>query len=269
MTLTAIFPSVVVEYQKSAPFLIHKSTWDEVKKSRPTLNKAPLLRPGTDKILAGLPDVYRYRGIQGNKEAEYIELTQDRQHYLLYINITRYKNVRWSKAEYYEWFNRGGGDVVWAARQLTGALAHDRSHTNFMGMDNCANYLLGEMREGLPKFAKIITGRARLFLYDGKREVKTIPGIGACVAFHAINASQDLWQWNWWDNPELFDEPCITGREVLFDSKGSPYINRDDLHYPYTTFGGKLIFPKWLPNSDKAFVLEDLTMPGAGSVWKF
>lgn len=268
MTLTATFPSVVVEYQKSAPFLIHKSTWDEVKKSRPTLNKAPLLRPGTDKILAGLPDVYRYRGIQGNKEAEYIELTQDRQHYLLYINITRYKNVRWSKAEYYDWFNNGG-DVVWAARQLTGALAHDRSHTNFMGMDNCANYLLGEMREGLPKFAKIITGRARLFLYDGKREIKTIPGIGACVAFHAINASQDLWRWNWWNNPELFDEPCITGREVLFDSKGSPFINRDDLHYPYTTFGGKLIFPKWLPNSDKAFVLEDLTMPGAGSVWKF
>lgn len=266
-SLSASFGGVVAEYQSGSPFLIHKSTWDEVKKSRPTLNNAPLLRPGTNKILAGLPDVYRYRGEY--KEPEYIDLTQDRQHYLLYINITRHKNVRWSKAEYFGWYNLGGAEVVWAARQLTGALTHDRSHTNFMGMDNCYNYLLKEPREGLPKFAKIITGRARLFLYNGQREIRNIPGVGACIAFHAINASQDLWRWNWWNNPELFDEPCITGREVLFDSKGSPFINRDDLHYPYTTFGGKLIFPKWLPNSDKAFVLEDLTIPGTGSVWKF
>ncbi len=263
MSLTAFYPEQV-EY-KLAPtlgaFVVHDSTWDEVRKSRPTLNGAPLLRPGTDKILAGLPDVYRYRGELGNKEPEYIELTKERQHYLLYINVTKYKNVRWTKEQYYQWFNTGVG-VSGFAQSLTGDLTHDRSHTNFMGMDNCKNYLTGETnREGLPKFSKILTGRARLRLYNDKREIKTIPGVGACIAFHAINASQDLWRWNWWNNPELFDRPCITGRDVRFDSKGKPYIYRDDLHYPYGTFKGGLIFPLWLPNSDKGFVLETLTRP--------
>lgn len=263
-TITTLKPAT------EAAYLIHKSTWDEVRKSRPTLNNSPLLRPGTDKILAGLPDVYRYRGINGNKEAEYIDLTKDRQHYLLYLNITRYKRVQWTKAEYEAWFNKGGAEVIWAAKQMTSALTHDRSHTNFLGIDNTYNYLTGEEREGLPKFAKIITGWARLRLYNGKREIKNIPGVGACIAFHCIDASQDLWRWNWWNNPELFDRPCITGREVRFE-KGAPYIFRDDLHYPYDDFGGSLIFPLWLPNSDKGFVLETLTRePRAEEgIWKF
>jgi len=264
--MLATFDGTQVEYEEkytpiNTGYIVHDSTWDEVKKSRPTLNGAPLLRPGTDKILAGLPDVYRYRGINGNKEPEHIELYSDRQHYLLYLNITKYKNVHWHKSEYFAWFYLKNAEVKWAARELTGALTHDRSHTNALGMDNCQNFLTGDLdREGLPKFSKILTGRARLKLYNGVREIKTIPGVGACVAFHAINASKDLWQWNWWDNPELFDRPCITGREVRFNT-GTPYIYRDDLHYPYDHFSGRLIFPLWLPNSDKGFVLEALTRP--------
>lgn len=258
-------------------YVAHMSTWDETKssavhnyvgKSRPTLNKAPLLRKDGS-ILAGLPDVYRYRGINGNTEPEYIDLTRDHQHYLLYQNITKYKQVQWSESEYEAWFNGGGVEVTWAAKQMSSALTHDRSHTNFLGIDNTYNYLTGEERDGLPKFSKILTGRARLKLYNGRREIKNIPGVGACIAFHAINASQDLWRWNWWDNPELFDRPCITGREVRFTSKGSPYIFRDDLHYPYDDFGGSLIFPLWLPNTDKGFVLETLTYPLNGSLDKF
>jgi len=264
--MIATFENTRVEYEPYVPmfdtgYIFHDSTWDEVRMSRPTQNNSPLLRPGTDKILAGLPDVYRYRGIQGNKEPEHIELNSDRQHYLLYLNITKYKNVHWTKTEYYDWFAPKSPEVKWAARELTGALTHDRSHTNALGMDNCYNYLTGEEREGLPKFSKILTGRARLKLYNGVREIKTIPGVGACIAFHAINASQDLWRWNWWDNPELFDRPCITGRDVRFDAKGTPYIYRDDLHYPYGHFSGRLIFPLWLPNTDKGFVLETLTRP--------
>jgi hypothetical protein len=252
-------------------YIVHKSTWDELKKSRPTKNGAPLIRPGTNKILAGLPDVYRYRGINGNTEPEHIELTFDRQHYLLYLNITKYKNVRWHKSEYFAWFNLQNAEVTWAANQMSSALTHDRSHTNFQGIDTCQNFLTGELdRDGLPKFSKILTGRARLKLYNGIREIKNIPGVGACIAFQAINASADLWRWNWWDNPELFDRPCITGRDVRFDSKGSPYIYRDDLHYPYDDFDGRLIFPFWLPNSDKGFVLESLTYPlGGQSLDKF
>lgn len=266
MSLSAFFPEQV-EY-KLAPalvrgaYVVHKSTWDEVRKSRPTLNGAPLLRPGTNKVLAGLPDVYRYRGAQGNKEPEYIELTQDRQHYLLYLNITKYKNARWTKQQYFQWFNSQTAEVKWAAKQMSSALTFDRSHTNFLGIDNTKNYLMGELdREGLPKFSKIITGRARLKLYNGQREIRSIPGVGACIAFHAIDASKDLWKWNWWENPELFDRPCITGREVRFDAKSAPYIHRDDLHYSYDDFNGSLIFPLWLPNSDKGFVLETLTRP--------
>lgn len=258
------FGDTLVEYRaapKESPFVVHFSTWDEVRKSRPTLNNAPLLRPGTTKILAGLPDVYRYRGIKGNTEPEHIELNKDRQHYLLYINITRYLGVHWTKDEYYKWFN-AGKNVSGYAMALSSDLTHDRSHTNALGMDNCTNYLTGEIREGLPKFSKILTGRARLKLYNGKREIKTIAGVGRCIAFHCIDASKDLWRWNWWNNPELFDKPCITGREVRFDARDNhPYIFRDDLHYPYGTFERKLIFPLWLPNSDKGFVLEALTRP--------
>lgn len=266
-----------VEAQPEPVYVVHVSTWDETRrsaqynftgKSRPTLNKAPLLRPN-GKILAGLPDVYRYRGIKGNTEPEYIELSKDRQHYLLYLNITKYKNVKWTKAEYEAWFNSQTEEVKWAAKQMSSALTFDRSHTNFLGIDNTYNYLTGEEREGLPKFAKIVTGRARLKLYNGKRELRNIAGVGTCIAFHCINASQDLWQWNWWENPELFDRPCITGREVKFTSQGSPYIVRDDLHYPYDDFGGLLIFPLWLPNTDKGFVLETLTYPLTGSLDKF
>jgi hypothetical protein len=269
--MLAKFGDTYVEYKLKTgiePYVVHFSTWDEESakngkgKSRPTRDGAPLMRPGKDKILGGLPDVYRYRGINGNKEPEYIELTQDRQHYLLYINITKYLDVRWTKQEYYSWFNTKSALVKWAAKQMSSALTHDRSHTNFLGINNSKNYLTGDLdREGLPKFSKIVTGRARLKLYNGKREIKNIPGVGACIAFHALNASGDVWKFNWWDNPELFDRPCITGRDVRFDSKGSPYIYRDDLHYPYDDFSKSLIFPMWLPNTDKGFVLETLTRP--------
>lgn len=271
--MLAKYGSKTAEYRRvEAAYVVHKSTWDEKGMSRATLNDAPLIRPGSNKVLAGLPDVYRYRGINGNKESEFIDLTQDRQHWLLHQNITRYKRVQWTKAEYFAWFNSASPEVNWAARQLTGALTRDRSHSNFLGMDNCKNYLTGEIdRDGLPKMMKILTGWARLRLYEDGREIWNIAGVGRCIAFHAINASLDLWSVNWWTSPWLFDRPCITGREVRFDAKGSPYIHRDDLHYPYEFFGGSLIFPIWLPNTDKGFVLETLTRaPKAGEVgWKF
>lgn len=257
---------VVAEYKKAHPlkgFLVVKSSYDLYKKSRPTHKKDPLW-------VTGLPDVWNHQEMSGTPAPDYITMTEDIQHWFLYLNITRFKNVRWTKSEYFKWFEAGGKEVEWAAQELSRALKDDRSHTNKWGMNNAKNYLTKETnREGLPQFMKIITGWARLKLYNGKLEFRNVAGVGKCVAFHAVNASKDLWQYNSHDHYYLLDEPFVTSREIRTTPKSQPYIHRDYLHHDYGNFSGKLVFPYILPNSDKSFYLYDWTrQPKENEVWE-
>lgn len=234
-------------------FLILKSSYELYGKSRPTHKGDPLW-------VKGLPDVFNHQEMSGTDDPDYIPLTENLQHWFLFLNITRFKGVKWTKKQYYEWFNTGSAEVVWAAKELSRALADDRSHTNKWGMNNAKNFLTKETnREGLPQFMKIITGWCRLKLYNGKLELRNVAGVGRCVAFHAIDASQDVWQFNSWEHLDRMDEPMVTAREVVPDAKGAPKILRDDLHLGYGNFGNKLIFPKLLLGSDKSYVYYDWT----------
>ncbi len=237
-------------------FLVVKNSMEVFSgKSRPTHKGDPLW-------VTGLPDVWNHQEMSGTSAPDYITMTEDIQHWFLYLNITRYKGVKWTKAEYFSWFEAGGPEVEWAARELTRACAADRSHHNKWGMNNCKNYLTKELnRDGLPQYMKIITGGARIKLYNGKLELRNVAGVGRCVAFHAISAKSDLWQFNSTDHDYMLDEPFVTAREVSTSPKGEPYIVRDGLTYDYGNFGGKLVFPYLLPEDDKSFYLYEWTRP--------
>lgn len=263
--LTVSFRKNVLPAETIAGMLILKSSWDFYGKSRPTYNGAPLKRPnGT--YLAGLPDVWNITEENPNGHPSTIVMTEDRQHYLLFVNLCYFTGKVWTKDEYFAWFDDRGTPekkefVEWMVNELTGAMTDDRSHNNRDGMNNRHNYLNNtNTDQGEPLFAKLITGRARLKLPSGAEIIRNIPPHGPCIGFECIDASGDIWKYNPIERMDLFDEPCITGRQIA-ESKGGPYIVRDDLHYPYGNFNNKLVFPKWLPRSNIAFVPVGQTRP--------
>lgn len=271
MSLIASFGGVQVLYQKnvapetSGNFIVHFSWYDQYGKSNPTSKGNPLgLGRKNDELrwIYGLPDPQRIHEENESTEPTSIELNENKQHYLLYINLCSYTGRYWTKDEYYSWWNSSESpSKSYMVSQLNNALKDDRSHTNGHGMNNGHNWLTGENTNlGNPLFAKLITGRARLRLLDDTPQFKNLSGQGLCIAFQCINASEDLWKYNPIHHPWLFDMPCITGRVVVKDKAGL-HIERDDLHYPYGLYSDKLVFPIWLPRVSIGYVPYKWTRP--------
>lgn len=254
--------SVLTRSQSNSIYIKVKSSWDFYGKSRPTQNNNPLGvgRP-SDLVttwIHGLPDVWRVR-VENLKSGtklkpDTIELDYDKQHWLLKIQLDFLTQKVHTKAEYFEWV--GGTQFLSMARELTSACTKYRSHTNGQGMDNMANFLLGERLElGLPKFAQLVTGRftGKAILENGKPKVRNLSPEGQCVAVECVNSKVDIWQFSpvshWW----LFDMPLITAREVQAGKDGLSIL-RDNLHLPYPQFSNLLVFPIWTYQDDVAWV---------------
>ena len=243
----------------NSQFLSIVSSWGYYNKSRPTQNNVPLSL-GRDfdtqtEWIYGLPDPWRVRPRSltystGVKKPESIELDYDKQHWLLKIQLDYQSGANLPKDKYFQWFNTDSEQKRRMVKELTSALADDRSHTNFHGMNNRRNYLTNErMSEGLPKFAQLVTGRyiGKPVMENGKPIERGLAPDGVCSGFECIKATSDLWQYSP-SNPDhkhLFDLPAITGRKIAVD-KGGLRIVRDDLLTPYPQFGDKLVFPAWL-----------------------
>lgn len=266
MSLIAKIHGVSAEYRLRTNAILHvKSSWDYYGMSRPTWNEfqeGKSLRATVE----GLPDVWRISPKDSRNKPDRIDLNEDRQHYLLKINLEAYRGYTVTKEEYFDWFQSGEG-VGTMVNWLTSSLTYYRSHANDAGMDNCANFLTGERLDGgLPKFAQLVTGwyNAKPIFENGQWMKRNIVNVGVGYGFHCINASlNDHWNYSplreWW----LFDRPLSTGRTIIRDKAGSR-IGRDDLHKPYPQFDGKLVFPVWLPRDSIAFIHTPLAEPRSG-----
>lgn len=253
--------SVLTRSQSSNTYIRVKSSWDFYGKSRPTHNSNPLGvgRPdGQSQWIHGLPDVWRVRvenlKVGANIKPDTIELDSDKQNWLLKIQLDFLTQRVHTKAEYFEWI--GSTKFQSMAKDLTSACTKYRSHTNGHGMDNMANFLLGERLDmGLPKFAQLVTGRftGRAVLENGKLKIRNLSPEGQCVAVECINSKVDIWQYSpvthWW----LFDMPLITAREVQAGKDGLSIL-RDNLHLPYPQFSNLLVFPIWTYQDDVAWI---------------
>lgn len=242
--------SVVTRSQPKDTFIKIKSSWDFYGMSRPTKNNNPLGvgRPdGATSWIHGLPDVWRFRvenlRYGSSLKSDAVELTYELQHWLLKIQLD-FRLQRVHTREEYSVFTKSP-QFIPMARELTSACTKYRSHTNNHGLDNKANFLLGERLDvGLPKFGQLVTGwfTGKALLETGKPKIRNLSPEGQCVAVECINSRADFWQYSpvthWW----LFDMPLITAREVQ-DSKGGLSILRDNLHLPYPQFSNLLVFP--------------------------
>jgi len=254
--------SVLTRTPASGQFLQVKSSWDFYTKSRPTHNNNPLGVGRPDDTVStwihGLPDVWRVRAeslkIGSQLKPDAIELNSDKQHWLLKIQWDFVTQVAHTKAEYMAWTKTS--QFLPMARELTSACTKYRSHTNGYGMDNMANYLLGERLDmGLPKFAQLVTGRftGKAVLENSKPKVRNLAPEGQCVAVECIDSTTDIWQYSpithWW----LFDMPLITAREVQAGKEGLSIL-RDFLHLPYPQFSNLLVFPIWMYKDSVAWI---------------
>lgn len=265
--MLANFNGVEILY-KTRPVLYGrvKSSFEFYGMSRPTYNEWPhnLIRH-----VGGLPDVWRISEKSQVGQPENIPLTEDRQHWLLKINLEAYTNTAYTKEEYFNWFEKNPELALYLSRQLTTALTSYRSHTNKFGMDNMWNYLLKEnIGNDVPKFAKLITGWAclKLLMEEGKPKTRYVYG-KTSYAFECINASQDVWRYSPLSHPWLFDQPLVTGR--TFRWEGAWAIDRDNVHIPYGQFDDKLVFPIWMPAVNEAYIPSEQIVVGSCAVKKW
>lgn len=264
MRLVAHYEGADVGYEAEKELYFEvKSTWDMHRKSRPTYNEYKAGKPINIKAL-GLPDVYRLyiRNLKfsdGKNKPDFVKLDYDHAFYLVKINAEMQENrIFPSRVEFFSWWNSLSNSTRdYYAKQLTSACTDYRSHTNKFGLNNMYNPITGE-RAGYDnaKFAMLVTGRfiGKPILENGNVKQRYISGVGSCVAFECINASQDYWRYSplreWW----LFDRPLSTAREIGKYPSGGLYLIRDDKHEFYAQFGEKLVFPFWLPYDSEAYI---------------
>lgn len=263
----AVYGEDVIQYQPmEAPadgvYYEVKSTWDFRGMSRPTWNEnggTPIFKVG------GLPDVWRLyvknpKLPNGKPKRDYVQMDYEHTHFMLKVNVEIQRGIVFeNRGDYFRWWNSLSATTKsWYAKELTSACTDYRSHTNKFGMNNMHNHLTGERADkDDPKFAMLVTGRARMkaVLENGKIMQRNIVGVdGLAGAFECINASGDYWSEsplkNWWK----FDYPMSTARDMVKDLTGGVRIVRDDKHELYPQFGGKLVFPIWLPYDEVAWL---------------
>ena len=94
--MIATFADVQVQYKpRTALYGRVLSTYDQWGKSRPTYNEW-IKSKGINAKAGGLPDVWRFSEL-ANSPPDYIDLTEDRQHYLLKINLEAFTGREYTR----------------------------------------------------------------------------------------------------------------------------------------------------------------------------
>jgi hypothetical protein len=220
---------------------------------------------GFDADVTYVPDVWRFNPFPSEKQ-DFVRLTEDVQHWLFRINVERVLGYRFNAEADYRAFwkvqlglykkdrKNGSAYLTWWRQVLKG----DRSHTNRAGTDTHRDYIAEENLDAdTPKLFHIVTGR-----FVGKlasTETRNVGGV-MCKPFECINMSGDYRQFHPDTHPHLFDQPIVTGRDLVYDKGGwtiTGYWWRVFHH-----FNKRVVFPLSLPFSDKAWYPAHLMVTG-------
>lgn len=218
-------------------------------------------KKSNNKSLLGVPDVWRINPEiltmpNGKPKKDFVSMTYDIQHWIFRMQVERHLKKKFNSEEEYINFYLSLPGVHTLKSWFASMFTDDRSHTNFAGSLTCANYI-GDPRSGLEpmKFSNLITGGAVIKLLS--TETRTLRGV-KCLPFQCINISKgDYRNYDVERNFYLFDEPSISIRKLILDSKGgwTGKFLEDLPPQPYPQFPPlHPIFPIMLPYDDIAWI---------------
>lgn len=257
---------VVYEQASSARFVRVRDSIEQYGVDRCTYNERQNGKPPRfeDK---GSPDVWNY---ETGKKQRFITLTEDIQHWMFRIMVEVYQGFRFnSESEYRDWHKANKNGLL--ANWFTSILRSNGSHTNksgfgemFEGIPSSANYIRGEdLQNEPPKLWHLVTGRWVGELAGD--ETRMLYG-SVCRPVKVINISKgDYRNYHPFDTPQYFDQPLITGRDMVKDKSGVRILGH--WRKPYGQFANKAIFPVCAPFDDVAWIpfknlVEDGSRPG-------
>lgn len=204
-----------------------------------------------------VPDVWRI-GVDGKRPVDFVQLTEDLQHWIFRLNIEIYTGMPFQSEEDYRAFHKSLPRNHQLIGWFTSVLRGNGSHTNRAGFGDkppgntpARNYISGEdMENGEPKLFHIVTGR---WVAEKSRDVtKTIAG-AMCLPVKVINISKnDYRKYHPFTHPHLFDRLMITGRYMVQDKSGTRITGY--FRSPYGQFGGMVTLPVMLPFDDEGWL---------------
>lgn len=221
-------------------------------------NNGGRIKMGADgEPLESLPDVWRYRPFSTGGKPDFILMSSDVQHWIFRINVERYIGRRMSDLEYDNFWRRevdkhrqDGSALI---TEFTRMWRKDGSHSNYAGFNADsprANYIAQtDLTHEPPKWQHIVTGGFVGKLADDR--VVTLGGVQH-YGLRCINIGEDYTQYHPFTHPYLFDQPAVTGRDVISVKGGWEIVNYWRRVYPW--FGGQVVIPFALPYDSVAYI---------------
>lgn len=213
-----------------------------------------------------LPDVWRFNPEVTGDKPDFIAMTERVQHWIFRCNVERVLNYRLSDLAYKAFWRdqlyrykrdraNGSAYITWWNQLFKG----DRSHTNFAGVNTRTNYIAEENMSiaDLPKLSNVVTGRFVGKVVDQSQDE---------VGFECVNMSGDFEQYHPFTHPHLFDQPIVTGRDLLTDKSGTRIIGY--WWRVFHHFNKRVVIPLCLPLDGVARYPKALTVAGGESLNK-
>lgn len=206
-----------------------------------------------------VPDVFRYRPLSIGSKQDFVVMTERFQHWVFRINVERYFGQRFADdAAYRAWWKEEleryeNGEQRTLIQDFSAMFRSGGSHTNKAGTDISRNYI-AQRNLGLdfPKYFHIVTGG-----FVGKLADDTTRKINGVVhrPLQCIHAGGDIERYHPFTHPHLFDQPCVTGRVLVYGKGG--YEIKGYFRRKYQWFGGSVVFPFCLPYDNEAWYPEN------------
>lgn len=233
--------------------------------SRPTFNERAFNKPIMEDVRT-LPDVWRINPAASAGKPDFVSMTEDIQHWIFRINVEVLQGYLFQSENEYRAFWKSLPPTHQLIKWFTSIFKGDRSHTNKAGSDTHRNYISGGNPSAEPmKFFQIVTG-----LWVGELESDRIQNVQGekCLPLRVINISErDYRNYHPFTHPHLFDQPLLTGRDIIKDKGGLKIIR--EFRESYSQFNRHAVLPVMLPYDSVGWYPVDRTIAGGMPLRKF
>jgi hypothetical protein len=224
---------------------------------------------GFDSNVDSIPDVFRHNPSETGGKPDFVFMTEDIQHWIFRLNVERVLGYRFESETAYRAFwktelirfqqkdpLRPATFITWFNQLFKG----DRSHTNFAGVNEYANYIADlNMGTSLPKFSNIVTGDFVTELND-PTATKYIQGV-VCRPLKCINISKNNYRsYHPLTHPALFDQPTVSGRDLEYTKEG--WVKTAFWMRTFHHFNVRVIVPFMLPQDSVTWMPASGLAPG-------